>query len=163
MPIDPGWCFVLAGLGLVAAALLVPAWRDVQDLSTRVSRLESRIDHLRAKQHQGKVLLEALHADNPLVQQRLIAWQWNLVPLGDQPIIRERHDAGLSGWVEARTPAPAIEYTAAAPSHLEHLLDDAIRPWLLAGGGLCLLVGIVALPLPAAQRKRLPRELGSLT
>jgi hypothetical protein len=153
MPIDPGWCFVLGGLGLVAAALLVPAWRDVQDLQARVSRLEGRIEHLQARQTTGKVLLEALHADDPVVHQRLVAWQWNLVPLGDQAIIRERHDAGLAGWVDARTPPPDPEPAATAPSHLEQLLHTDIRPWVLAGGGLCLLIGIVALPLPGSHDK----------
>ena len=151
---DPGWCFVCAGLLLVAVAVLVPAWRDVAGLKQQVAELDAQIERAHARERNGRELLEALRIGDALTEQRLIAWQWNLVPLGDEAIIHERHDGGIAGWVEARTGAPNVPAVAPPPTRLERWTGHGARPWLLGGGGLCLLVGIVAMPLP--ERRRLP-------
>ncbi|MCH2135799.1 MAG: hypothetical protein MK101_04355 [Phycisphaerales bacterium] len=150
---DPGWCFVLSGLVLLAAALLVPAWRDVQTIRAQVGALEQQVAFARAREQTGRTLLEALRSDDPAVYQRLVAWQWNLVPLGDEPVIRERHDGGISSWVEARTPIPAPGQDAVGMTALERVLQGPFRPWALALGGLLLLLGIVVLPMgsPASR------------
>ena len=144
---DPGWCFVAAGLLLVAAAVLVPAWRDVERLREQVSVLEHRVAHAKARDVIGGEVLEAFRANDPTTYQRLMAWQWNVVPLGDEAVIREQHDGGISSWVEARTPEPGPPHVAVPVTRLERLLTGLVRPWVLAAGGLCLLVGIIALPL----------------
>jgi len=143
---------VLTGLLLVAIAVLVPAWREVERLQQRVATLEQRVEHAQDRQRTGREVLESLRAHDPTTYQRLVAWQWNLVPLGDEPIIRERHDAGIAGWVEARTPAPEPVTVSPPTSRLEQLTSPASRPWLFGAGGLCLLIGIVALPLPDRAR-----------
>ncbi|MCH2137424.1 MAG: hypothetical protein MK074_00005 [Phycisphaerales bacterium] len=159
--LDPGWCFVLAGLALVAAAVLIPAWRDVVTLEHTVATLESRIERAQARQRTGREVLEALRAEDPVTWQRLVAWQWNLVPLGDEAIIRERHDGGLAGWVDART-GEAAEVPAAVPTSMaEQFVAPRLRPWAVGVGGLCLLIGIVALPLPGrGVRTRVVAETG---
>ncbi len=149
---DPGWCFVVAGLLLVGAAVLVPAWRDVERLKQQVGVLEQRVERATARDVTGRELLESLHAGDPTTYRRLMAWQWNLVPLGDEAVIREQHTGGISSWIEARTPVAEPLPESVGETRLERLLSGPVRPWVLAAGGLCLLVGIVALPL--AQREQ---------
>lgn len=143
---------MLTGLLLVGIAVLVPAWREVERLQQRVATLEQRVEHAQQRQRTGREVLESLRAEDPVTYQRLVAWQWNLVPLGDEPIIRERHDTGIVGWVEAKTPPPDPVPVTAPKSRLEKLTSPEARPWLLGAGGLCLLVGIVALPMPDRSR-----------
>jgi hypothetical protein len=149
---DPGWLFVVAGLLLVGAVVLVPAWRDVERLRGQVAVLERRAEQATARDRTGRETLESLkhavRAEDSTVYNRLVSWQWNLVPLGDEAIIRETHDSGIPGWVEARTPVPPPVAQEIPPTRLERLLTGPVRPWILAAGGMCLLVGIIALPLP---------------
>jgi len=139
---------VVAGLLLVGAAVLVPAWRDVERLREQVGVLEQRVERAKARDVTGREVLEALHAEDPTTYQRLMAWQWNLVPLGDEAVIREQHTGGISSWIEARTPESEPLAESVEETRLERLLSGSVRPWVLGAGGLCLLVGIVALPLP---------------
>ncbi|MDX2147191.1 MAG: hypothetical protein SFZ23_06675 [Planctomycetota bacterium] len=151
MLIDPGWLFVLAGMGLIAAVVLIPAADDVAEVRWRRDRAlaieQRRLERLARYEE----FLVALERREPTLLTSLAASQLNQIPSDREPI------AGLTDTSLASASVFAALEPEEAPfpprvkvdSVLHRIAtDNSHRLWLIAGGGLCLLLGL----LPAARR-----------
>ncbi|MEL6328058.1 MAG: hypothetical protein AAFR38_00205 [Planctomycetota bacterium] len=145
--IEAGWLFLLAGIVLVAAVVLIPAAADLEavrrerDLAMLVERHhEQRLDRHRA-------LLDAIADDDSSVR-RMIRRE-RLGGLDDRlgaallpPAAEGRGARSLLASLEP-PPLPYAE-TVRDPSLLERLsISDRGRVWLIGAGGLCLLLGLL--------------------
>ncbi len=141
--LSPGWPFLLAGLIVVGAVMLVPAWRDVQSLRLERDRVQTVVDYEARRVEATEVMLAALESGDPELERRLIAWQLNLLPAGDVALAREVHAGGVLGWID-----DTVEPVAASPpeptvSRLEWIVSGPARLWVLAFGVLLVFVGLV--------------------
>jgi len=153
--LSPGWPFLIAGLAVVAAVMLVPAWRDVQDVRLERGRLQAVVDYEGRRVEATHSMLAALHAGDPELQRRLIAWQLNLLPAGDVAIAREVHAGGVLGWIDDTVEGVTAPPLAPAVSRLESIVSGPARLWMMAAGVLLVFVGLVGFGSVGSSRVQL--------
>ncbi|MDP7029801.1 MAG: hypothetical protein QF733_06235 [Phycisphaerales bacterium] len=147
-----GWAFLAAGLLLVGAAMLVPAWRELEDVRRDHDRLSAQVD-LEARRLAATVLVrDSAQRRDPELTRRLIAWQLNHVPAGETAFVRSVHAEGVLGWIDDAVP-PAPPMVRSAPvSRLEGLVSGPSRLWILGGGSLLVFVGLIGFAEPGPRR-----------
>ncbi|MCC6428460.1 MAG: hypothetical protein IT435_16780 [Phycisphaerales bacterium] len=164
--VDPGWLFVLAGLGLIGCSLLIPAADDLADaryLRDRAVAIEAhRVERLTRYEE----FLEGLHARDQTLALSLAASQLNQIPADRSPLpvmesvsVRPVAGSGMGDDSPGLTDAsvfPALEPPAQrlpertrAGSILERLvLSPKTGIWVGLTGSICVLIGL----LPRARR-----------
>lgn len=156
---DPGWLFLLAGLATLSATALIPAHDDLARAEVQRDRalaIEARAAERLARYSE---YLDALHRGDRSVALSLAATQLNLAPrdrrvlelspAGWDPSV---FDASVFGDLEpAPTPLPEANLPETALRRLA--TDERARLWLIAGGAMCVLVGL--LPV-GVRRERAP-------
>lgn len=153
--IDPAWFFLLPGLALVAAAVLIPAFsdldraRDQRDMALAIE--EQHLDRLRRYAE----YLDAIDRGDEPVVLSLAAMQLNMLPVGRASLIdaqaaAERPASVLPFLEPDAVVMPLREPTDSILSKLA--LHPRRRLWLMAVGVLGVLIGI----LPATKREVRP-------
>lgn len=149
--IDPGWLFLLAGIALLAATVLIPAIDDLRQAEwhrDRARAVEAYRKHRLANYAQ---YLDAVRAEDRTLVVSLAATQVNLAPADRRPML-DASQVGLP-TIDVFTPLePTLDHPP-QPSTPRSILqrwatDRHIRPWLLGGGGLLILISL----LPSARR-----------
>ncbi|MHC4210568.1 MAG: hypothetical protein ACYSWT_12730 [Planctomycetota bacterium] len=160
--LDCGWLYVLAGLALCAAGVLVPARRDLEDLRRQRDRLadERAIGQERADAYE--TFLQLLADDDPALLRRLAAAQLNLVPADETPVlVAASRTATVTDWIDRNVRAQRVEPKAPPDTLLAHLVGGPGKLWVIAGGVLAVFVGLLLddARTPAGHRSRpaLPR------
>lgn len=150
---DTGWLFLIAGLAILAATVLLPARHDLALAEHRRDAAMAEVERREARITRYEAYLAALERGDPDLIRSLAAVQLNQIP----------EDARLLPGTPAITmldadPLPALEPVAmrALPvpeprSRLERwAVDDRARLWMMLVGGLLMLVGV----LPTASLAR---------
>ena len=146
---DPGWLFVLAGVALCAAWLILPAERELIDLRNQRRALEAEHVRMLGALRAHADFLEEFERREPALIEHLAAAQLNLVPAGHQPgLLATRTDASPSARIAE---SMAARYTAPAPerpinSRLEHLVLGPARLWVVAAAILSIFMGLILGP-----------------
>jgi hypothetical protein len=155
MRLDAGWLYVLAGLALCAAGILVPARRDLEDLRHQRDRLadERAIGDERVEAYE--TFLRMLEDDDPALIRRLAAAQLNLVPADETPVLMAAsRTATVTKWIDQevrdRQPAP----TPPAETLLGRLVGGPGRLWVLGAGVVVVFVGLLLDDIRAPTTKR---------
>ncbi|TVQ31967.1 MAG: hypothetical protein EA376_08245 [Phycisphaeraceae bacterium] len=143
---DVGWLYLLPGLAIVAATVLIPAHDDVAEAEWRRDRaaaaLDRRVDRLRNYSE----YLDALERSDEAVVLDLAATQLNLAPANRRPVVtpldRDRFNASVFPALE---PPPLTLPQRELPETLLRRLttSDHTRLWLIAGGMMCILFGLL--------------------
>ncbi|MFM9994858.1 MAG: hypothetical protein ACKVU4_03550 [Phycisphaerales bacterium] len=149
--IDPGWLFLIAGLALLAATMLIPAFDELDDVRWQRDRALAVEHHRIDRLDRHAEYLGALHREEPALLISLAASQLNQIPQGKTPVLETAIDATSSASVfGALEPPPALlPERRRVGSILERLATgERTRPWLLGAAGMCLLFGL----LPRTRR-----------
>jgi len=151
---DPGWLFLIAGSALLAATVIIPAQEDLAHARWLGKRAAAVLDHREQRLERYREYLAAVDDQEPSVVLSLAASQLNKVPLDRSPLpgTQAWDPKGGSAMVyPALEPPPAV--LPAEPAKVDSILarwarGGESRLWLIAAGGLCLLLGL----LPAARQ-----------
>lgn len=150
--LDPGWLFLVAGLVILAATVLIPAQDDLAEARWLRDRALAVEQHRKDRLARYEEYLKSLDdADQSLIQS-LAAMQLNQIPSDRTPLPGSTETARSSASVfPALEPDPLLlQDRRKVDSMLERLTtNDRTRIWLIAGGSLCVLIGL----LPQALRK----------
>ena len=146
--LDPGWLYLLAGMALLAATILLPALDDLEDVRIERDRMTAIERHRAERIGRYRDYLDALEREEPALVMALAASQLNLIPQG-RTIALQTPD--LLSAPQRASVFPALEPSPLvlperrrAGSLLERLTGaDSTRPWLIAGGAVCLLMGLL--------------------
>jgi hypothetical protein len=144
--LDAGWLFLIAGLALLAAAVLIPAQKEVEEaryLRDRALALESHRGE-RLKRHEE--YLEALKEQQPALVLSLAAGQLNQIPADRQPIgVTPEQVRATASVFPALEPPPLV-----MPERREHhsildkwTSDEKSRIWVIAAGSVLVLIGLL--------------------
>lgn len=151
--IDAGWLFLLAGIALIGSTILIPAADDLA--KARWERERAKVWEARRQERieNYKSYLNALERAEPQLVQSLAASELNLIPEGKEI---------LDGMSPIQADSTTI-FAALEPKDIkwadrplpESLLyswttDDRKRLWLIVGGAVCCLIGL----LPSGPERR---------
>lgn len=150
--LDPGWLFLLPGLVIIAATVLMPANDDLA--RARAYRDKALALETYRSQRLAKHLtyLDALQHGDDTVLLDLAATQLNLAPADRQVVIAPagRTDASVLGRLEPAYNAPTV---AMPPDSLLHRLttNRHTRLWMIAAGAMCVLYALLPPASPARR------------
>lgn len=145
--LDPGWLFVLAGLALCSAGILIPAQSDLRAINDHLQDMREAevVAASRVRAHQD--FLVDLERQDPALIRRLAAAQLNLVPQGETPLlVTPSVHATVTDWIDATVRVDRDEPPTQRESILSRLSRGPERVWLLAAGALSLFVGLLIDP-----------------
>jgi len=146
---DPGWLFLIAGLALAAATVLIPAQQDLADvrwLRDRAVLIEQHRQH--RLNNYARYIAAAERGDETVVLQ-LVESQLGMRPANRAPLL-------IEPWNEWGGGEPAMVFAALEPPTIveperpqqESRLgrwstDERTRLWMLGGAGLLVLIGLM--------------------
>lgn len=146
---DAGWLFLIAGVGILAATLIIPAQHDLDLARWQRDRAVAIEKHRMDRLERYGTYLAAVERADECVVMSLAASQLNKSPVDRIPL-DARPDPGLtSASVYPALEPPPIELPPKpGVSERSSLLArwtiaDHTRLWLLAGGMLCVLIGVL--------------------
>lgn len=148
---DPTWLFLVAGVALLAATVLVAAQDDVEEAQHLRDQVLAVETHRETRLNNYKEFLAALDEKQPALVQSLASSQLNQIPADRAAIPGTVQDNTVDASVfPALEPQPVVlPVRTRVDSTLRRLATtDGTRIWLLAGGALCILLGL----LPASRR-----------
>ncbi|MEM9166456.1 MAG: hypothetical protein AAGB48_05470 [Planctomycetota bacterium] len=156
---EPGWWFLLAGIGALATAMLIPAAEDMADAvwqrNVVLAAERERADRL--ARHEA--YLHALEQGDAGAIQQLRIMQLNEVPEGLEPLGEPRVDPGRASASVFAMLEPERTERPPPPAHhadRSRLAGWATGPrsrlWLIGGGCLCLLLGLAPVWSPSRPR-----------
>lgn len=159
--LDPGWLFVLAGLAVCVASVLVPAQSDLAALRRQHDRLlhQRRIGEARLAARRR--FLDQLERGEPQLVRRLAAAQLNLAPADGVPLlVAASRDRTVTDWIDESITAPAPPPDRAPDETLlSRLTGGRHRVWLLAGGIMSMFIGLLIHPHPPRSAEARPLVL----
>lgn len=152
----PGWLFVLAGLALCAAGILIPAQNDLQHLQNQRDQLLHE-EAILSQRIEGRAqFLDQVERQDPALIKRLAASQLNLIPAQGTPVlVAPSVSAPMDEWVDATINAEPIPSRATIQSTLSQLAQGRYRLWLLASGVICAFAGLMLDPSFSSSRGKL--------
>jgi hypothetical protein len=150
--VDPGWLFLLAGMAILSATVLIPAAADLSATKFQRERALAIEAHRMERLARYEEYLAALDNRDPSLVLSLAASQLNEIPEGRAPIPGQDGVMGATSdasvFPSLEPPALKLPERTERPSILERWTsDDSKRLWLIIGGAACVLVGL----LPASQ------------
>ncbi|MCC6660235.1 MAG: hypothetical protein IT437_05045 [Phycisphaerales bacterium] len=155
--LDPGWLFLLAGIGIIAATVLIPALDELSAARVQRDRAIALYENRADRNTRYQTYLTALGEEQPSLVAALAATQLNQIPV-DRQLVLEPPDpatASASVFPALEPPPPTLPEWAPSNSVLHRLATGQhSRTWLIAAGGLCLLLGV----LPAEHSERKPQN-----
>jgi hypothetical protein len=169
----PGWVFVLAGLALIAAPVLVPPWLASQRVAYQHHVLEQRAEALTRQRERYDQFLSALEAADPLLLKRLAYEQLRMKPAhpenppaeapggesvpgggeqasrdsgGTQRLAADSPMVPVDAWLDRPLPrvGAGIEPYTPPRSRLVRLATGYTRWGMLGAGLLTLAAGLMA-------------------
>lgn len=149
--IDPGWLFLLAGAAVIAVTVLIPAVDDLSEAKWHRDRARAVEQYRSQRLGNYSLYLDALSRREPTLVMSLAATQLNLAPADKLPMLdlSERGLPDATVWAGLEPELAKVPSPPRPNSMLQRwATNEGIRPWLLAGGAFCLLLGL----LPASRR-----------
>jgi len=148
--LNPAWLYLIAGVALLAATVLVSAQAQVDEARFVRDRALTVEQHRQQRLDRYREFLVAVETKQPALVEALASSQLNQIPADRAAIPGTMHDSLVDASVfPALEPAPMAEPTRThSTSMLVKLTsNDATRVWLLVGASVLILVGL----LPAAR------------
>lgn len=145
--LDPGWLYLLGGIALIAATILIPAIRDLDDVRHQRDRALALEQHRLERLRRYGDYLAALERREPALVMALAASQLNKIPQGRTLILESFDPSSPSASVfpALEPPPPALPERRHPDSVLySWTTSERARPWLLAAGGVCMLMGLMS-------------------
>lgn len=144
--IDAGWLYLLAGLAVIVAAVLIPAHDDLA--LTRHERDRAlAIERWHAQRIENYAeYLDALRDGDETVVLSLAAMQLNLIPAGTRPLVTSVRPTATSASVFPEL-EPAFHHPPRPEFYDSRLRraasDPKTRLWMIAGGAMLVLFGLL--------------------
>lgn len=153
--VDPGWLFLIAGILLLGATVLVPAFDELGEVQWQRDRALALERHRQERIGRYEDYRGALDRAEPSLVLALAASQLNQIPQGRTLILEPPDPVSESVTIFSDLEPPPVklpERTRVESLLMRLATGERTRPWLIAIGGMCLLVGL----LPPARQPAEP-------
>lgn len=144
---DPGWLFLLAGLAVCAAGVLLPGEADRHEIAARLAGIRAEEAYTVERLDAHARFLDAVERGDPGVLRRLAAAQLNVMPAGDTPILlASASSETVEDWIDAAATYHPPDEDDHAVSRLEQLASGPRRLWIIGAGVLAVFIGLILRP-----------------
>lgn len=144
--IDPGWLFLIAGMAALGATILIPAADDLDEARWLRNRALAVEAHRQQRLSSYAEYLAALESRDPSLVLSLAASQLNEIPEGKAalPGFEQPMTSSASVFPALEPPALKLPARGTARSTLAKLaMGEKSRLWMIAGGAMCVLIGLL--------------------
>ncbi len=144
--LDPSWLFLGAGLSLVVAAALIPAFDDLSQARYHRDRAVAMERYRLERLASYTAFLGAIEDGNQTLMRSLASSQLNLTPTDTELVLLPARTAtsGDDVFTDLDPAYAAPPEPVPVGSTLERWsLDPRTRLWLLASGALFTLIGVL--------------------
>ena len=141
------WAFLLSGLILTIAAILVPAMDELEALKTKHATITQSRDQMLVQKDAYENFLGQIKADDPVIQNRINDMQFNISPQGVPVVIDTAASSTPLQWIERKvSQTQNLQISQKNESCLSILSHGTRRLWLAGFGITILFLGIVLTP-----------------
>ena len=151
-----GWTLTLSGMIVIAVTALTPAYLKTRAIEAQTVVLRQIADRTRTHHENYIAFNQALHANDPLLLERLAWHHLRMQPEGSQEMI-QTVDVGIvpsvDQWVAPHTRIHVPDEIQLPDSHLVRLVTGEPRPWVLGFGAWLVLTGLLINPVVRARRE----------
>jgi len=143
--IDAGWLFIIAGLAVCAATLLIPAQQDLHSVTLQRAQLQAHSMASTRRMAAYDTVLDGLQQQDPVVMKRLASNQLNLLPEGETPLLLDAStsDGSLDDWVQKTTRQDPAPPPLARDTVLARLSSGPYRTVMIAAGIFSIFLGLL--------------------
>lgn len=153
---DPGWLFVIAGVLLLGATVLIPAADDLSEAQFLRERAKLIQQHRQSRIDRYREYLNALSSKDRQLVVALAASQLNEIP-ADRRVVDGWNGTGPDSRAADASVFPALEPPPLVLPQRRHVestlmrwtMEEKSRLWVIAGGAALVLFGL----LPRATRR----------
>jgi len=167
----PGWVLFSAGLVIIIASVLLPAWRATDALQVKRDHMSTQVEWIAQQRQTYDRVLVAMEQDDPILLKRLAYHHLRLKPAEATLIDVQEPNAMQPGVRNVLHPAPGVARShhrlveslnsvedwafeplpvalapeptlATMPSRLNRLTTGTTRLFTAAFGMLCLIAGV---------------------
>jgi hypothetical protein len=143
MLIHYGWPFLIAGLMLIAATVLLPAQSDLRTALWQRDKALAAEQHAKARLDRYESALAAIDRGDPVIAEKLRVSVFGERAPREQRLLPTRGEADTI-FRDFEPPPPAEPILVQQESLLATwALGDRSRLWLIAAAGLCILIGVM--------------------
>lgn len=168
IPLDYGWLFLLPGLVVLCATILIPALDDVSEAKWKRDRVLAIEQHRLQRLQNYIEYLDALDRGDESVVLSLVATHLNMIPEEALPISPPADPARTNASVFPELEPPPLRLLDAPPkgvsqdrSLLTRLASgERTRLWMIVLGAICVLIGLLASNRPATPEHEPEPEPG---
>jgi hypothetical protein len=145
--IDPGWLFVIAGLAMLSAVIVLPGRRAVHDMREQLRVLKDQEALAFERLNAYEQFVQSLRQGDEQVIRRLAASHLNLVPEGQTAVmLAESLDQTVPEWIDETVDVSPSHETPYDETLLVRLSEGKHRLWLLCGSVLVIFFGLLMGP-----------------
>jgi hypothetical protein len=152
---DVGWLYLLSGLALLGATVLIPAADDLEDARWIRDRALAIEAHRSARIARYEEYLGAIEEKNESLILSLAASQLNQIPEGTAvvPGLEIQPTADASVFPALEPPPLVLPERVRIDSRLQRwTTDNSTRVWLLAGSVFLMMIGLLPPSKPRQNR-----------
>ncbi|MDA1027412.1 MAG: hypothetical protein O3A19_13420, partial [Planctomycetota bacterium] len=145
---DPGWLFLLAGLAMLVALVLVPQEQALRTAEIGLAPLQFEQDLLQVHQARYDQAIFELEREDPAVMERLIRAKLQLIPVlpnHDVEVLAVSNaiNQPVTDWIHRLIEFERPTVTAPRTTALASLVGPGIRLWVVGGATLSIFIGLV--------------------
>ncbi|MEI7658253.1 MAG: hypothetical protein WCK33_09340 [Phycisphaerae bacterium] len=143
---DPGWLFLLSGLALLGAVVIIPAVEDVAAARFKRDQVLAIEQHRDTRMARYEEFINAVDSREPALLVSLAQTQLNQIPADRStlPLAGNQGQTGASVFPSLEPEPLKLPERTKVVSRLEHLTTDpTTRPFVIIGGAFLILVGLL--------------------
>ncbi|MFB0987628.1 MAG: hypothetical protein QMB94_15125, partial [Phycisphaerales bacterium] len=145
---DPGWLFLLSGLAMLVALVLVPQEQSLRTAEIGLAPLQFEQDLLQIHQARYDHAIFELDREDPAVMERLIRAKLQLIPVmpsHDVEVLAVSNaiNQPVTDWIHRLIEFERPIVTPPRTTALGSLVGPGIRLWVVGGATLSIFIGLV--------------------
>ena len=139
-----GWFYLVSGLLLTVAAIVLPAHQDLAVLKEKRAAIVDDTDDLQHQIMVHQAFLNDLNSLDSMLQERMIQMQFNQPPSGTPVVIDRAASKTPLDWVAQRARRDrAIYLEEPRQSILSKMTTGKNRLWLAGAGVFIIFIGLI--------------------
>ncbi|MCH2161592.1 MAG: hypothetical protein MK085_06925, partial [Phycisphaerales bacterium] len=142
--LDAGWLFLVAGLAMLAAIVLIPEEEERRLQTERLDALQREGEVLTDRMRRLAYSLELLEQGDQDFHERVIESRLRRIR-SDRSVqlVAESINGSIGDWADGLGAPPQVASRPQVHTMLSSMLGSGFRLWLLGGAALSIFIGLV--------------------